>query len=257
MLVSSGPAVCIDDRPIPGDTNEIGAMPALLKELHQIYGRTGLFDTLITDAGNASQAVARWSDEQLYGYILAIKENHGEIHIEAKRALNSTMLRIGVRSRERGANITYRLYRKPIAGYLSWTHARQLVRVERLVEGADGSSQGNRYFISNLPFNRLNDRQWLKAVRAYWRVENEGNWVADVFWREDARRTPWTTAPEAIYVMSALRMLAINIVSVLRAMSRQPGLPHGKLPWQIALGDVLLQLTAPIATGLDAAYARV
>jgi len=118
------------------------------------------------------------------------------------------------------------------------------------------SDEGNRYFVSNLPFNRLNDRQWLKALRAYWRVENESNWVADVFWHEDARRTPWTTTPEAIYVMSALRMLAMNIVSALRAMCRQPGLPPSKLPWKIALRDVLMQLMLP-RTSLDAVFAGV
>ena len=69
------------------------------------------------------------------------------------------------------------------------------MRIERRVDGADERSEGNRFFVSNLPFNRLTDRQWLKAVRAYWRIENNSNWTADAFWREDAKRTPWPTDP--------------------------------------------------------------
>jgi len=36
-LISSKAAVCIHQRPIPGATNEIGAMPDLLDELHAAY----------------------------------------------------------------------------------------------------------------------------------------------------------------------------------------------------------------------------
>lgn len=258
VLVSSRAAVCIDTRPIPGDTNEIGALPALLEELHKVYGRTGLFDTVIADAGNTSQSAARWLDEHLYGYILAIKENHGEIHSEAKRLLADATPSVEVTSRERGANVSYRLYRQSLgAGYLSWTHARQLIRVQRLVEGNEDRGEGNRYFVSNLPYNRLNGRQWLKAVRSYWRIENSSNWTADVFWTEDAKRTPWTTNPEAVYVMAALRMLAINIIAVMRSMVRRPGLPQRKLPWRIALDRMLAELMGPAMTSLDATLPRV
>jgi hypothetical protein len=98
----------------------------------------------------------------------------------------------------------------------------------------------------------LSERQWLKSIRAYWRIENNSNWTADAFWSEDAKRTPWTTDPEAVYVMAALRMLAINIVAVMRAGSHQPGVPQGKLPWHLALRHMVAQLTAQADTGLEA-----
>lgn len=254
ILVSSRAAVCLDTRPIPGDTNEIGAMPGLLDELHEIYGRTELFDTVIADAGNTSLAVASQLADHHYGYILALKENHGEIHLEAERTLGRATARLEVTTQERGARITYRLYRHRLdKGYLSWTHARQLVRVERLVEGTRLCSEGNRFFVSNLAWNRLTDRQWLKAVRAYWRCENDSHWTADVFWHEDAKRTPWTTDAEAVYVMAALRMIAINIVAVMRAMVRHPVYAQGDLPWQFAIKRMDAELTA--VTESDAALA--
>ena len=51
-LISSSAAVCVHQRPIPGHTNENGAMPDLLKELKDAYGRTLLFELLTTDAGS-------------------------------------------------------------------------------------------------------------------------------------------------------------------------------------------------------------
>ena len=54
-LISSRAANCIYQRPIEGRTNEIGAMPALLKELRAAYGRTEIIAMLTTDAGIREQ----------------------------------------------------------------------------------------------------------------------------------------------------------------------------------------------------------
>ena len=51
-LISSEAALCVHQRPIPGHTNENGAMPDLIEELKDAYGRTRLFGLLTTDAGN-------------------------------------------------------------------------------------------------------------------------------------------------------------------------------------------------------------
>lgn len=233
-------------------------MPSFIRELHETYGRTMLFDTVAADAGNTSQGVATALHDLAYGYILAIKQNHGEIYLEAQRTLSRGTARQEITKREHGALVTYRIYRHRLdGGYLTWKHARQLVRIERIVEGNDKRSEGNRYFVSNLPWNRLNDLQWLKAIRAYWRCENNSNWTADVFWREDAKRTPWTTNAEAIYALAALRMLAINIVAVMRAMVLHPAYPPGKLPWKLAIRRMLVELSAQVETEPDASPTRV
>ena len=244
-LVSSSAAVCIDTRPIEANTNEIGAMPRFIEELHRTYGRTSIFDTIITDAGNSAASVAQQLNELNYGYILAIKENHGEIHLESHRRLTHQSPTTTVVLSENGKQVTYRLYREllDVNGYLTWTHARQIVRVERCTNGGDQQTQGNRYFVSNLPYNRLNERQWLRAIRAYWRCENNNHWTADVFWHEDSKRTPWTTNPETVYALSALRMIALNILAVMRSMSREPGFGVGKLPWRNVIKLMQAQLT--------------
>lgn len=57
-LVSSTATVCIDVRPIPGDTNEVGAVREFLQELVETYAKTSLFELVTADAGNCSEQVA-------------------------------------------------------------------------------------------------------------------------------------------------------------------------------------------------------
>jgi predicted transposase YbfD/YdcC len=120
--------------------------------------------------------------------------------------------------------VTYRLWRTQLeGGWLDWESARQLFRVERTVDNGSGEpSVGNRYYVSNLHKGKLaTAEKWLKLVKLYWRCENEQHWTSDVFFDEDARRTPWTQDPEALYVASYFRVIALNILAVLRAMCRR------------------------------------
>ncbi|MFC1611871.1 hypothetical protein ACFL6C_12990 [Myxococcota bacterium] len=73
-LISSQAANCIYQRPIEGRTNEIGAMPALLKALREAYGRTEIVAMLTTDAGNTSLDTATMTVEKLrWHYFSQIK----------------------------------------------------------------------------------------------------------------------------------------------------------------------------------------
>lgn len=88
-LVSSKATVCIDQRPIPGDTNEIGAVCDTTRELLETYKRTNPFEVITADAGNCSLAQATLIHEADVGYVLGIKENAGDIYQEALRLLAS------------------------------------------------------------------------------------------------------------------------------------------------------------------------
>ena len=86
-LVSSGPAVCIDEVPIDGASNEIAAAPMSLRQVAKAYARTSLFDTVTADAGNTSMAFASAVRDEGLHYVLAIKQPHGDIYAEAVRTL--------------------------------------------------------------------------------------------------------------------------------------------------------------------------
>ena len=134
------------------------------------------------------------------------------------------------------------------AGVHTWEHARQLVRIERVVlKRADKSSpwvevsRGVRYWVSNVGHKRLDAKGWLSLCRAYWRIENEGNWSADALWWEDAKRTPWARWPEGIEVVCLLRVLGVSLVGVLRALAQ--GREGGRAPsWSQCVLDVMLTL---------------
>ncbi len=234
-LVSSDATVCIDERPIPGRTNELGAVCAFTQELITTYRHTELFEVITSDAGNCSLKHASLIHGHDLGYVFAIKQPSGEIHSEAQRLLadrGPDQAEVSETRQEKGARVTHRLFRVAIRGFLDWTHTRQLVRVERTVEHKSGElTVGNRYFVTNLVPGCLKARGWLTLVRMHWRTENEGHWTADVVWKEDARRTPWIRVPHAVYALSALRMLALNILAVLRRMSRR-GYNSRSIPWR-------------------------
>jgi hypothetical protein len=227
-LISSNAAPCIHQRPIPGHTNEIGAMPGLLRELHTIYGRTELFEVLTTDAGNTALKVNGQIVNDLHlDYFSQIKCEHGDIHQEAERALGRRRAReadFSYSDHQNGDVVTYQVWHQDLsdAGWLDWTHARQLVRVQRhAVNAATGrESRGNRYYVSSRTPQELTPTTALAISRAHWRCEEETHWTADAMLHEDLCRLAWSRHPNGVLVASAVRMIGLAILGIARKLSR-------------------------------------
>lgn len=248
-LVTSRAAVCIDEAPIPGDTNEMGFFSTFLVDLQKTYGHTSLCDALMFDAGLACQETVNYIDEVMQrGYIARLKGNQGDIHLDAVNWLERTSpQQPPLETREKGKYIHFHFYRVQLDGsaFHGWSHVRQLIRIKRqeyaIVRDKKGRQvrgpklrEKNRYWASNLSWARLSAKQWLELLRSHWRCENENHWTCDVLFREDAKRTkrtPWTTDPETIYALGDLRMVALNILALLRAESRRDG-DRGTLSWR-------------------------
>jgi len=88
-LISSAAAVCIDQKPIPADTNDCGVFKAFLDGLLKTYGRADLFELVSTDAGFTSEANARQVDEAGKAYMMQIKGNQPQLQAEAWRVLGA------------------------------------------------------------------------------------------------------------------------------------------------------------------------
>ncbi len=136
ILISSEAAVCVHQRSTLGHTNEIGSMPEILDELKAAYGRSKLFSLVTTDAGNTSCGVAGKMVEQGIEYFAQIKSVHGEIHAEALDMLShrrKSRAHTSASAAQNGLVVSYHLWRYDLtdAGWLDWTHARQLVRIQR------------------------------------------------------------------------------------------------------------------------------
>lgn len=226
--ISSQAAICIYQRPIEGRTNEIGAMPALLKELRVAYGRTGIIAMLTTDAGNTSLGTATMIVEKLsWDYFSQIKCEHGELHKEAVRLLGlrreSTADDTYV-DPQNGYVATYHVWCADLSehGWLDWTHARQLVRVQRVAEHPTTGHKtiGNRYYVTSKSLSVLTPTNALSISRGHWRCEEETHWTADAVLQEDRRRLAWSRHPHGVFIVSVLRMMALNILAVARKLSR-------------------------------------
>ena len=247
-LISSDAAVCIHQRQTLGHTNEIGSMAELLDEVRAGYGRSSLITMVTTDAGNTSLEVAglilghRWDD------FLQIKSGQGDLYTEAVRALGSQTEAAADFSRadqQNGKIISYHLWQHDLSdqGWLSWTHARQLVRVQRIEEEPDTGKKkvGNRFYVCNLTPTELRPKGCLKISRAHWRCENETHWTADAESHEDRRRLAWSRHPQGVFAVSVLRRIAVNIQAVARRLSR---LGHSRETptWQDVADHFLLVL---------------
>ncbi len=249
-LVSGDAAVCVHQRPIAGHTNESGSMPALLDELKEAYGKTRLFSLVTTDAGNTSCGIAGKAVELGLDYFMQIKSTHGEIHTEAKdklRQRRKARARASASDTQNGQVVTYHAWRYDLGdgGWLDWTHARQVVRIQRTTEcqRTGEVTVGNRYYVTSRTPDTLSPRTALATSRAHWRCENNTHWTSDAELMEDRRRLAWSRHPQGSLVVSALRMMALCILAVARKLSRL-GYSKETPGWSQVAEHFLLQLCA-------------
>lgn len=225
-LISSAAAVCIDQIPIPAKTNDMGVFPAFLAGLIGTYGRASLFDLISTDAGFASEANARLIDDAHKGYWMSLKDNQPELRHEAERVLLPQTKRSAPEAQtdwERDSSrgwIRRQLWRTDeMAGWGTWTHLRQVVLLRVLArDGRDGPERvlEDRYYVTNLVPGRLDGAQMIRLTRAHWRIENNLHGALDIQWQEDHGR--WVHRGNGLPVTSLLRVLAYNLLSLLRAV---------------------------------------
>lgn len=106
-----------------------------------------------------------------------------------------------------------------------WRHARQLIRVQRVAEHpvTGHKTVGNRYYVTSKMASELDATGALSISRGHWRCEEETHWTTDVVLQEDRRRLAWSRHPNGVFVVSVLRMMALNILAVARKLSRIEG----------------------------------
>ena len=251
-LISSGPAVCLHQRPVPGCTNEIGAMPDLLDELKAIFGRTGIIRRFTTDAGNTSLEVANKIIGFGCNYFCQMKSIQGDLHAEAKRCLGrrrKAQAQASYTDTQNGDVVEYYLWRTELGeqGWLDWTHARQLIRVQRIADNprTGKRSVGNRYYVLSQTGDDLSARGALSVSRAHWFCENGTHWTSDAELQEDRRRLAWSRNPRGVLVVAALRKMGLLILAVTRQLSRL-GHSRERPSWSDVMQDFFLKLCGSI-----------
>jgi predicted transposase YbfD/YdcC len=238
-LISSSAALCIDQMPIPADSNDCGVFAAFFKSLCKTYGRASLFELVCVDAGFASEANMRLVDQAGKAYLLSVKGNQPELQREAWRALGQkakAQLPEAETPWEPDSSrgwIKRQLWRSDdMAHWGHWSHLRQLwlVRVvardprtgcERVLE--------DRLYATNLVRGRLAPQRILDLVRAHWRIENNCFGRLDIEWQEDHGR--WVRRGNGLPVVGLLRLLAYNLLEMLHAVHLR-SLTARQVAWQ-------------------------
>jgi predicted transposase YbfD/YdcC len=218
-------------RKVDGKSNEITAVPELLKRL-DIAGCIVSADAMHCQKETASQIVEQGGD-----YVLGLKGNQESLQ-EAVRlffddAIEREYLEPGKNGRTVIQHAIYEQQEKdhgriehrkctvvaaePHLRWLDpesqWKGLSVIVLVEserRTGENFETVTTERRFYISSLPGQTKKDaRRIARAVRAHWGIENCLHWVLDIAFREDDNRTRRHHGPENL---ATLRHIAYNLL---------------------------------------------
>lgn len=238
-LISATAAACIDQRPIPAATNDMGVFSSFFADLERAYRRASLYELVSCDAGFCSEANARQVDEAGKGYVFGLKGNQPELLGEARRVLGE-QARLKAPEAEtdwesdssRGW-VKRQIWRTAeLAGWSAWSHLRQVWLLRVLQRDGKGGTERlleERFYVTNLVWGRLKGGAILDLIRAHWRIENDCFGSLDIQWQEDHGR--WVRRRNGLEVSSLLRLLAYNLLALLRA-SHLRSLQARRSVWQ-------------------------
>jgi predicted transposase YbfD/YdcC len=213
---ASASGITLGQRKVDGKSNEITAIPALLRLLCV----SGCIVTI--DAMGCQKDIAQTIRDEKADYLLRLKDNQGNLLQDVEdwfayadqidfqdmqhdyhQTINKGHGRIEIRRCWAVADPVAFEY---IRHYEGWADLQTIVRVQRERRLPDKTEQETAYYISNLPPQAA---LILDATRQHWAVENSLHWVLDVTFREDDSRIRKGNGSQN---MAVLRHMALNIL---------------------------------------------
>jgi predicted transposase YbfD/YdcC len=177
--------LCLGQEAVDAKSNEITAIPALLKML-------ALKSCIVTiDAMGCQKSIAETIVNKEADYVLMVKDNQEELKEQIEKVftlnpatqtaitLDSGHGRIEKRTCEVISNLSF------LDGAEDWKELKTIVKVlsERTDKKSGKQSLQTRYYISSL---MAGPEVIGKAIRSHWSIENNLHWSLDVIFKEDS-----------------------------------------------------------------------
>ena len=187
--------ICLASEQIDDKTNEITAIPELLKRFH-VKGNVITWDALNTQALNVEAVVNLKGD-----YVVPIKGNQNNFYNDLILYFDEKkleMIKAGQTGtayldykEKRGENlIHYEYYQtEDVKWYFDrkkWKKLNSIGLVKKTIETSQETKVEYRYYISSL---FLNIELFSKAIRNHWSVENKLHWHLDFTFKQDDNTT--------------------------------------------------------------------
>ncbi len=222
VLTSAAGKPAIGQWMQPPGHGEATEFVQFFKWLVETYARRGLIEIFDVDAGFTSRSNFALVDAAGYGAVMGLKGNQPDLHEFATQTLERLAKSEPAQAEtpwecQNGQRIRRQLWRTDKGdNYLGWKNLRQIWLVRQTTTDKEGNvvHVEDRYFISNVLWNRLKPRQILTLVRGHWGVENDCFKSLDVQWKEDTK--PWWTEGNAVQSLGIMRLMAYNLVQALR-----------------------------------------
>lgn len=201
-------------------SNEITAIPELLDAL-ELKGSIVTIDAMGCQKDIAARVVDKKAD-----YVLALKGNHATALKEIEQFFTDAVPPCAIQPQEsvrtgtmdffqtiekdHGRIETRRYWQSTDIDWFEdkrlWRNLRNVGMVESIRSIKGKNTIERRYYLSSLP---LDAKNFARAVRGHWGVENPLHWTLDVTFREDYSRARTKNAAQNL---AMLRRIALNLV---------------------------------------------
>lgn len=202
--------LCIGQQKVAGKSNEIKAIPELIKALDIKDA------TLTIDAVGCQKNIAKQIVSQEGHYLLAVKSNQKDLLEDVKYAFRTHQARFVDEEWEydHGRFETRKCSILPAKETLMgevferWEGLKTIVKVEAKRTIKETECVETRYYISD---EATQNAAYFNALaRGHWSIETQLHWHLDVTFKEDDCRVRTGNAPENL---STLRKLALQIIT--------------------------------------------
>ena len=216
--------MCIDQEIIEEKTNEITAIPEVIKRL-DLKNVICTWDALNTQKENVKAVIAKKGD-----YCVALKGNQGNFYKDVQDYFDEDRLLIIqsgyeggyqlTREKNHEAVITYEYYQTEKVKWYpelkSWEGLKSIGLVKKTIEKSDGTKViEKRYYISSL---LLNISLFSYAIRTHWNVENKLHWHMDFTFKCDANTT---MNKKALYNLQIIKKFCLTILNEVKKVQKR------------------------------------